>query len=70
MVVPSGIVLPGDEPLPVREVVSGLYVVEQTYERDLGYFSESPIYAKGLASPGGKDKHTRRQGDSETGSGW
>ena len=24
----------------------GLYIVERSYERDLGYFSESPLYKK------------------------
>jgi hypothetical protein len=51
MVVPSGIVLPGDQPLPVREVVRGLYIVEKTHERDLGFFSESLLYARELAIP-------------------
>jgi hypothetical protein len=50
MIVPSGIVLPGDHPLPVREVASGLYIVEQTHERDLGFFSESPLFAKESAT--------------------
>jgi hypothetical protein len=45
------LVLPGDRPLPIREVVSGLYVVEQTHERDLGFFSESPLYAKECGGP-------------------
>jgi hypothetical protein len=50
VVVASGIVLPGDGPLPVQEVVSGLYVVALTHERDLGFFSESPLYAKESAA--------------------
>lgn len=46
MFVPSGILVPGDQPLRARQVVKGLYVVEGAYERDLGFFSESPLYAK------------------------
>jgi hypothetical protein len=44
VVVPSGIVLPGDEPLTVKEVIKGLYVVVNAYERDAGYFARSPLY--------------------------
>lgn len=43
MMVPSGIVLPGRGPLPVREVKPGLYVVLNAYEYDAGYFNQSPL---------------------------
>ncbi len=46
MVVPSGIVLPGDEPLVVKEVIKGLYVVVNAYQRDAGFFGQSPLYPK------------------------
>ena len=46
MFLPSGIILPADGPLPLRKVMPGLYIVERSYERDLGYFSESPLYKK------------------------
>lgn len=46
MVVSSGIVLPGDEPLALVEVAHGLYVAVNAYERDAGYFGQSPLYAK------------------------
>lgn len=41
---PSGFVLPGQSLLPVREVTKGLYVVENAYQVDTGYFSPGPIY--------------------------
>jgi hypothetical protein len=46
MFVPSGIILPADGPLPLREVVPGLYIVERSFERDLGYFGVSELYKK------------------------
>lgn len=46
MVVPSGIVLPGSEPLPLHEVTGGLYVVTNAYESDVGYFAHSLLYGK------------------------
>ena len=41
---PSGIVLPGDKPLTLKEVIPGLFVVENAYQKDLGYFAHSSIY--------------------------
>jgi hypothetical protein len=46
VVVSSGIVLPGDGPLPLKEVVGGLYVAVNAYECDAGYFSQSPLYLR------------------------
>jgi len=46
MVVSSGIVLPSDKPLTVREVIGGLYIAVNAYEFDAGYFSQSPLYPK------------------------
>ena len=46
MVVSSGIVLPGDQPLSVKEVVSGLFVAVNAYECDTGYFSQSSLYTR------------------------
>lgn len=43
--VASGIVLPGEhEHLTVREPVPGLYVVDNAYQVDMGYFGKSPDY--------------------------
>lgn len=55
--IPSGIILPGDKPLLVTEEIEGLYVVENTYDRDYGYFNEAgsliaksePIVEVGIA---------------------
>jgi hypothetical protein len=38
----SGIVLPGERPLTLREVAEGLYVADNAYEYDAGYFASSP----------------------------
>ena len=46
MSLPSGLRLSAGQPLPAHEVAPGLYVVENAYERDLGYFSESPLFAR------------------------
>lgn len=46
----SGIFVPRDELLEAREVAPGLYVVEDAYQQDLGYFGVSPLYKSGPAS--------------------
>lgn len=46
MTLPSGIVLPGEKPLTLHEVVAGLYVVDNAYEYDAGFFGQSPLYSK------------------------
>jgi hypothetical protein len=46
VVVPSGIVLPGEEPLTLHEVVGGLYIAVNAYECDAGFFGQSPLYPK------------------------
>jgi hypothetical protein len=46
VVVSSGIVLPGREPLTLREVGGGLYIAVNAYEYDAGYFGQSPLYSK------------------------
>ncbi len=46
MFIPSGILLPGDGPLPLKEIAPGLYIVLNAYERDLGYFGVSDLYKK------------------------
>jgi hypothetical protein len=45
VVVSSGIVLPGKEPLTLREVTGGLYIAVNAYECDAGYFGQSPLYS-------------------------
>jgi hypothetical protein len=46
-------VLPGEHPLPLKQVVKGLYVAVNAYELDTGYFSQSPLYSReqGPAKP-------------------
>ena len=44
MFIPSGILLPGDRPLTLKEIAPGMYIVENTYERDLGYFGVSDLF--------------------------
>jgi hypothetical protein len=44
--VSSGIILPGSEPLPLKEVQRGLFLAENAYACDYGYFSRSPLYGK------------------------
>ena len=52
MVTPSGIVLPSDRPLILREIGNGLFVVVNAYECDAGYFGQSPLYrAVGAEKP-------------------
>jgi hypothetical protein len=46
VVVSSGIVLPGKEPLTLREVSGGLYIAVNVYEFDAGYFGQSRLYLK------------------------
>jgi hypothetical protein len=46
VLVSSGIVLPGDKPLTLREIAGGLYVAVNAYECDAGYFGQSPLYPK------------------------
>jgi hypothetical protein len=51
MVTSSGIVLPGEAPLACREVAEGLYIAVNSYERDAGYFGQSPLYPKEQPAP-------------------
>lgn len=51
MTLPSGIVLPGEKPLTLHEVAAGLYVVDNAYEYDAGFFGESPLYSKEELEP-------------------
>jgi hypothetical protein len=45
MTVPSGIVLPRETDLALREVRPGLYVAVDAYQYDAGYFGQSPLYS-------------------------
>lgn len=42
--IPSGIVLPGDEPLQVEDLGDGSLIVKNAYQRDYGYFSMRSPY--------------------------
>lgn len=46
MVTLSGIVLPGENPLTLRQDVKGLFVAIDAYQRDVGYFGQSPLYPR------------------------
>ena len=46
MFIPSGILLPADRPLPMKEIAPGMYIILNAYERDLGYFGVSDLYKK------------------------
>jgi len=54
---PSGIVLPAEGPIELKEVVKGLFVAVNPYGRDAGYFGQSPLYKQksvlsiGIAPP-------------------
>jgi hypothetical protein len=42
--IPSGIVLPDEERLELRKIVEGLFVVQNAYTRDDGFFSRPTLY--------------------------
>lgn len=44
MITPSGIVLPGKEPVALKQVIDGLYVAVNSYVEDSGFFCQSPLY--------------------------
>jgi hypothetical protein len=42
----SDILLPGDEPLTLKKVFEGLYVIQNAYTGDNGFFSRLPFHRK------------------------
>jgi hypothetical protein len=63
MILTSGIVLPGDKPLTLREVTKGLFVMQDVALRDVGFFDRpSALYPKAELVPEKKVPNEAKSG--------